>query len=365
MSLSHDDSDSHPADGRAAGRTAPDGEQHPSPDQAQRPAHSTPNASGHHHHDHHNHGHHHHHGIGAHGLSDSPDTGTERRLTISVVFNLIITAAQVVGGLLAGSLALLSDALHNFSDASSLLISLVANRLSRRKPTGQMTFGYRRAEIIGAFVNLITLGIVAILILKEAVHRIVTPETVNTTILLSVASIGLLANLLTALLLRKDAANSVNIKSAYMHIVMDTLSSVAVILGALVIRFTGWTLIDPLLSVLIAGYIVYFGWSMLRSVTEILMEAVPPDLSIADVVAAVRSVESVVDVHHVHVWMINERTTALEAHVALNSTDWEKMESVKASIKTLLGSSFNIAHSTLEFEISEVPCADAELQDCF
>ena len=291
--------------------------------------------------------------------------GLDRRLAISVALNLIITAAQVVGGLVSGSLSLLSDALHNFSDASSLIVSLIANKLSRRKATDRMTFGFRRAEIVGAFVNLITLGIVTILIVKEAIHRLLNPQPVDTLILLAVATVGLAANLLTALLLHRDSEHSVNIRSAYIHIVMDTLSSVAVIVGGIIIYYSDWTWVDPILSVLIAAYIVYFGWKTLKSVTEILMEAVPPEIDIADVEKRMQAVQGVSDAHHLHVWMIDEQSVALEAHVRVKAGDWSQMESVKREIKEMLGCDFGIRHSTLEFEFEDVPCPDEAEHDCY
>ena len=163
--------------------------------------------------------------------------GSERRLAISIVLNLVISVAEVVGGLLSGSLALLSDALHNFSDTASLCISLSARRIGRREATSVKTFGYKRAEIIGAFVNLVTLVLIALYLIKEAVERFFNPQPIDGTIMLVVAVIGLAANVATAVLLFRDAKESLNIRSTFLHIITDAVSSVGVVLGGVLILY--------------------------------------------------------------------------------------------------------------------------------
>lgn len=277
------------------------------------------------------------------------------RLILSVALNLLITVVEVIGGILSGSLALLSDALHNFADTSSLAVSLVARVLARRTPDGRMTFGYGRAEIIGAFVNLLSLAFIAVWLVKEAADRLADPQPIALGPMLVVATIGLLANVATALLLRKPSQDSLNLKSAYLHIVADAMSSVAVILGGLLIAWQGWLWVDPVLSVAIAVYICYFSVSMLKRTGLVLMQGVPPEIEIASVIAAIEENGRVLDAHNVHVWQLDEQHVALEAHVCIEASSLTLMEEIKVDIKEVLASRFGILHSTLEFEIGACP----------
>ena len=282
--------------------------------------------------------------------------GSERRLAISIVLNLVITVAEVVGGLLSGSLALLSDALHNFSDTASLCISLIARRIGRREATSVKTFGYKRAEIIGAFVNLVTLVLIALYLIKEAVERFFNPQPIDGTIMLVVAVIGLAANVATAVLLFRDARESLNIRSAFLHIITDAVSSVGVILGGVLILYYDVYLVDPILTLLISLYILYHSYEMLRETVDILMEGVPKNIDLDQLVAEVEALDRVRGMHHLHVWQFDEHTVALEAHINIEETDLEHMETVKRAIKHTLGEVFHIHHTTLEFEFA--PCHD-------
>jgi cobalt-zinc-cadmium efflux system protein len=290
------------------------------------------------------HGHHTHHGL----------EGSGRRLGWSIALNLVITVAEVVGGILSGSLALLSDALHNFSDTASLGISHAARRIARRDPNPQKTFGYRRAEIIGAFANLVTLVLIALFLMKEAVERLLDPQPVNGYVMITVAVIGLLANLLTAGLLRRDAQGSLNIRSAYLHVVLDAVSSVGVVVGGLLILWLDLYVVDPVLTFAISLYILYHSYEMLRQTTDILMESTPGHLNLDEIVDEVKSISYVRDAHHLHVWQLDEHHLALEAHVVIDQSDTAVMEHVKRSIKQRLAERFDISHSTLEFEF--LPC---------
>lgn len=298
----------------------------------------------------------------SHAAPDAVTDGSQTRLILSIVLNLIITVAEVIGGLLSGSLALLSDALHNFGDTASLGISLAARRIAGRAPNWQKTFGYRRAELIGAFVNLVTLVLIALYLMKEATERLVSPRPIDGTIMLVVAVIGLAANLITAGLLHRDVEGSLNIQSAFVHIVSDALSSVGVVLGGVLILAYDVYFVDPILTFAIACYILYHSYAMLRRTIDILMESPPPALHVPDVVEAVEALEAVRDMHHVHVWQIDEQTTALEAHIAIEKADLDQMESLKRTIKERLRADFGIGHSTLEFEFA--PCAEPPAADC-
>ena len=312
-----------------------------------------------HHHHHHGHGHTHSH---AHGHTHSHAHG-EGRLIWSIGLNLLITVAEVIGGLVSGSLSLLSDAVHNLSDTASLGISYAARRIARREPTARKTFGYKRAEILGAFVNLITLVLIALFLMKEAVDRFLHPQPIDGTVMLAVAVVGLLANVATAVLLFRDANESLNIRSAFLHIVGDGLSSVGVVVGGLLIVYFDFTLIDPILTFAIALYLLFHSYHLLRQSADILMEGTPTDIDLDEIARDIRRIEHVRGIHHLHVWQIGERQRALEAHVVIDKTDLERMEAIKRAVKARLAAAYQITHSTLEFEFD--PCSPEREADCY
>lgn len=306
-------------------------------------------------------GHHHHHL--SQGLSEAADLGSapsERgRLVISILLNLIITIAEVIGGILSGSLALLSDAIHNLSDTVSLGISYVARRISVREATPRKTFGYKRAEIIGAFVNLITLVIVALFLIMESVERFLNPQPIDGWMMLIIATIGLAANIVTAALLFRGSRSSLNLRSAFLHIYTDGLSSAAVVIGGLLIVYADLYIVDPILTVAISMYLIVHSYQMLRVTVDILMEGTPRGVDVATIVRDMQTHEKVIDMHHVHVWQLDESHVALEAHVVIADEHLQDMETIKSSIKERLKNEYHISHSTLEFE--HLPCdSDAE-----
>jgi len=282
---------------------------------------------------------------------------SQNRLLLSLVLNLFITVVEVVGGLVSNSLALLSDALHNFNDAASLGISWCALKLSRKPPDEKMSYGYRRAQIIGAFANLVTLVIVALFLLKEAVQRFLQPEPIQGPMMFAVALVGLVANLVTAGLLYRDSRHSLNVKSAFVHIVSDTISSIAVLAGGyLIVRYeVHW--VDPAITFMMAGYILAQSFGMLKETTHILMEGTPHHLDAQDVVRELCRLEHVRDVHHVHIWQIDEARVCFDAHVLVDIPDLAQLETVKEAVKARLANGFGINHSTLEFE--SAPCRAA------
>jgi len=280
---------------------------------------------------------------------ETGDLGTTR-LVVAIGLNVVITVAEVAAGVLAGSLALLADAAHNLNDAASLGITWGARKMAQKEPDRRRTFGYRRAEVIGAFVNLVTLVLIALFLLKEAVQRYWAPESVDGTLMISVAGVALLANVGTALLLHRDSTESINIESAFVHIVADALASVAVVAGGAAILFYGWIWIDPLLTALISAYILWQSGNLLRRTTRILMESAPPGFDFEGMVAAMEAVDDVCEVHHVHVWQLDEHRTAVEAHVVVNEDDLDAMEAIKTKLKDQLASQFDVGHATLEFE---------------
>lgn len=292
----------------------------------------------------HNHDHHHH----------NFDESSITRLWISIFLNLMITIAEVVGGLLSNSLSLLSDAVHNLSDTASLGISLVARKISKKDPNSEKTFGYRRAEIIGAFINLITLVIIALFLVKEGVERFFEPAEIDGLTMFWVAIVGLLGNFATAVLLFRDSKDSLNIRSSFIHILSDGLSSVAVIIGGWLIITYQWYIVDTIITVLIAAYIMWQAFHMLRESVNILMEAKPDNIDLNKLTTAIKSVPNVCDAHHVHVWQLDEHQVMLESHILIKKRDLSELEIIKKEIKQILHDKFEILHSTLEFEFE--PC---------
>lgn len=283
------------------------------------------------------------------------------KLWISIVLNLIITLAQFIGGLISNSLALLSDAAHNLNDTLSLVIALIARKIGAKGADAHKTFGYKRAEIIGAFINLITLIIIAIVLIKEGIERFYEPVSINGSIMFWVAIVGLVANVLTAILLHGQRKDNLNMRSAYLHILSDAFSSVGVIVGAWIIVRFQWYWIDSALTVLIGIYILFHSYHMLRESIDILMESTPEGIELDQLSKELKNISLVQDVHHVHVWKINEMETLMECHVRIDEKDIGAMEQIKKNIKSYLAQHYNIHHSTLEFEW--LPCLD-HTTDC-
>ena len=296
----------------------------------------------------HKHNHHHHH----HPPIDDSSIG---KLWVSIALNLAITLAEFIGGILSNSLALLSDAVHNLNDTLSLCISLIARKISRKGVNADKTFGYKRAEIIGAFINLVTLVLVALFLIKEGVERFFDPQPIDGLTMFWVAIVGLFGNFITAALLFRESKNNLNMRSAFIHILSDGLSSVGVIIGGWLILKYQWYIVDTILTVGIGAYILWHSYYMLRETIDILMESTPEDIDLAELQHSMEGINEVCGVHHLHVWRLDETQVMLECHVVIQKEDLYQMEEVKSSIKKLLHDQFEIAHSTLEFEFE--PCS--------
>jgi len=231
-----------------------------------------------------------------------------KNLFISVALNLGITIAQVIGGILSGSMALISDALHNFSDVLSLLITYITYKLSARKNTTKHTFGYQRGEILAAFVNSVTLLIIAAFLGFEAVNRMIHPHTIDSVIVIWLASV---------LLIKSGAKENINIKSAYLHLFTDMLTSVAVLIGGLLMKYFGLYWIDGLVTLLIALYLIYSSWNLFIESINIIMLFSPGDIDIKQLTGQIESVEGVKDLHHLHLWRLTDCKINMEAHIDL------------------------------------------------
>lgn len=288
----------------------------------------------------HGHGHHHHH---------DHDAG-DRRIVWAVGVNVFLTVAQVIGGVLAGSLALIADALHNFSDAASLGIAFFARRIARRPSDERMTFGYVRAEIIAALINYTTLIVVGLYLVYEAVMRFISPEPVEGWLIVVIAGVALAVDLMTALLTYALSKTSMNIRAAFLHNVADALGSVAVIVAGTLVILYDWRIVDPIATLLIAGYILWQAFAEIGGAIRLLMLGVPPDVDVTGVIESIRRIDGVTDVHHVHIWAIDERQNALEAHIVIADEDAAQAEEIKDRVKAALRERFGIGHSTLELE---------------
>jgi cobalt-zinc-cadmium efflux system protein len=287
-----------------------------------------------------------------------------KNLAYSIVLNLVITVAQVVGGILSGSLALLSDALHNFSDVLSLGFSLIAHKISRRKASIDHTFGYKRAELIAAFVNASTLVIVALLLIYGAIERFVNPKPIESNLVIWLALLGIAVNGFSVLLLKKDAAHNLNMKSAYLHLLPDMLASVAVLVGGLVMKFFGWFWVDSVMTILIAIYLIVVGIDLLKTSTKMLMLFTPEHIDIKEMVREVHKIPGVNKLHHIHVWHLNDEELHLEAH--LDCSDDIKMSEFNDlldQVETVLFEKFHINHINIQPEFKKQDPKDFIVQD--
>ena len=289
-----------------------------------------------------------------HDHSASNNEIMEKRLWWAVAANMLLTIAQIAGGIISGSLSLIADALHNFSDAASILIALVAIRIGRKPKDEQKTFGYKRAETIAALINLTTLVLIGLYLFYEAIQRFFYPEPVEGWTIVIVAGLALLVDVFTAILTFVSSKESLNIKAVFLHNLTDALASIGVILTGAAILWYEWIWTDSAMTLAIAGYVLWQSINEMPKVIHILMEGVPHDVEIEDVIVAMQEVMGVADVHHIHVWRLDEHRIALEAHVLLEEKD--SMEQVKKELKYLLEDQFSIGHSTLEFEL--VRCDD-------
>ncbi len=286
-------------------------------------------------------GHEHHHNI---------DAMDDRKLGWAIAINMLLTLAQIIGGILSGSLALIADALHNFSDAASLWIAWIARKIGRKPADHFKTFGYKRAEVIATLINLITLVIVGLYLIYEAVWRAFEPQIIEGWMVVIVASIALVIDVITAILTYRMSKNSMNIRAAFLHNVSDALASLGVIIAGTLIILYDWYWTDTALTLLIAAYVLYQAASMLPKTIHILMQGAPEHIVMEEVIQAMESIGGVKNVHHVHIWQMDEHNSALEAHVVIES--FNETEAVKQALKACLSEQFGLVHSTLEFEIT-------------
>lgn len=287
-----------------------------------------------------------------------------KNLVFSIILNLLITVAQVVGGIISGSLALISDALHNFSDVISLVFSYVAHKLSRRKASINNTFGYKRAELIAAFVNAFTLLLVAIYLGYEAILRFFHPEPIKSGMVIWLAILGIVVNGSSVLLLKKDADHNLNMKSAYLHLLTDMMASVAVLVGGLLMKFYGWFWVDGVMTLLISIYLIYVGFDLLKSSTKMLMLFTPEHIDIKEIVREVHKIPGVGKLHHIHVWHLNEEELHLEAHLdCAENILMSEFNDLLHELEIVLFNKFGINHINIQPEFKKKDPKDFIVQD--
>jgi cobalt-zinc-cadmium efflux system protein len=280
------------------------------------------------------------------------------RIFWAVAINILLTIVQIIGGILSGSLALIADAVHNLSDALSLMLAFVARKIAQRPADDVMTFGYGRAEIVAALINYTTLILLGVYLIYEAILRFINPADVDGWTVVIIAGFALVVDAATAMLTYALSKQSMNIRAAFLHNVADALGSVAVIIAGTAIILYDWRLIDPAITLLIAGYIIWQSVSEIGGAIRILMLGSPPDLDTRAVLAAIRGVAGVADVHHLHLWQMQEHQPALDAHVVIAADNWAQADAIKGAVKTTLRDDFGLSHITLELECDLHACRD-------
>ena len=309
----------------------------------------------HHHHDEtgeHAHSHHHHH----HHVEKI--TSLNGIFIFSIVLNLLFVIIEAAIGLLEGSLSLLSDAGHNLSDVFSLVLVLVAFQLAKVHANSRFTYGYKKSTVLISLLNAIILLVAVGAIVIESIHKFYEPTDVNGEAISWTAGVGIVINGLTALLLMRGQKNDLNVRGAFLHMAADTLVSMGVVISGIVISMTGWTIVDPIVSLIIAFVILVSTWNLLSGSLRLSLDGLPENVSLEKVRNVLSNHEHVREVHHLHIWAISTTDNALTAHIVIDSLD--AMESVKDELKHRL-EQLNIGHSTLEFETAESHCHD---HDC-
>lgn len=292
-------------------------------------------------------------------------TVSGKNLLFSIVLNLIITLAQLIGGLISGSLALISDAIHNFSDVISLIVSYIANILAKKKSqTIRKTFGYKRAEIIAAFFNASSLIVIAVFLGYEAIKRFFTPVEIESNLVIGLALLGIIVNGFSVLLLKKDAEHNLNMKSAYIHLMADMLTSVAVLVGGLLMKFYQIYWIDGVLTLIISIYLIKMSWKIFIDSLQILMLFAPKNIVVENVVEELCKIESIKNIHHVHIWQLNDQDAYFEAHIEfVKDIKLSDFDVICKQIEVILHDKFNINHCNLQPEFIREDLKEIIIQD--
>ncbi|HEU4889676.1 MAG TPA: cation diffusion facilitator family transporter [Thermoanaerobaculia bacterium] len=292
------------------------------------------------------HNHHHHH------------ASVSRKLTIATAANVGVVVAEIAIGVYAGSLALVGDALHNLTDVAALAIALVAVRLERRTPTHQKTFGYQRAGILAAFVNSGLLVAFTLFLFRESWSRLQQPQEVHTTAMLIMAVLALLVNASTAMSIHHESREDVNVRGAFVHMIGDAVSSAGIIVAAILIRVTGSTRWDALVTMFIALLILWSSYGVLRESMNLLLEGTPSGIDPAEVTRSLGGIDGILGVHHVHIWALGPSSPALSCHIMVGDVPVKTTARLLEEITSMLSRDYRIAHATVQFELAECPADD-------
>jgi cobalt-zinc-cadmium efflux system protein len=278
---------------------------------------------------------------------------TVRRLALSLSITLLFVFVEIAAGVFANSLALLTDAAHNFTDVLALGLSWWALRLTSQPANQEKTYGYHRAGILAALANSTTLVVIALGIFYEAYLRFINPPQVQADVLIGVGVIGVVINVVTALLVRRGAEHDLNIRATFIHLMGDVMSTVGAVIAGVIISFTNWNWMDPLISVLIGILILWSAWSIVRESVDILMESTPTDIDVDAMVRDISAVEGVRGVHDLHVWSITRGMRTLSAHLVTDDLPISEATSIQTSVNEVLYHNYNINHATLQLECND------------
>ncbi len=288
-----------------------------------------------------------------------------RRLLFSILLNVVITLSQIIGGLISGSLALISDAVHNLSDVISLIISYGANLLSKKKKqTKYQTYGFKRAEIIAAFINSASLIVIAVFLAIEAIKRLSDPQEIMSDMVIWLAFIAILGNGISVLLLKRDAKHNINMRAAYLHLISDLLTSVAVLAGGILMKFYGIYWLDAVLTIGISVYLLFMSWRIFLDSLKILMLFAPKELNIEDIQKEILIIDEIKNIHHVHIWLLNDKEIHFEAHIEFkDDIRLSEFDGICKRVEQILAEKFNIRHANLQPEYERDDHKDFIIQD--
>jgi cobalt-zinc-cadmium efflux system protein len=286
---------------------------------------------------------------------------TTKRLTLSLGLTAVFVVVEILAGLFGNSLALLTDAAHNFTDVIALGLSWYALKVATKPAHAERTYGYHRVGILVALVNSTTLILIALGIFYEAWHRFINPPEVDSTILIGVGALAFIINAVTAWMVKDGSEHDLNLRSTFLHLMGDVLSTLGAVVAGVVIAFTRWNWLDPFVSVLIGGFILWNAWGILRQSIHILLESTPESVDVNSMVETLQKVDGVRGVHDLHVWSINESLRALSAHIVTDNVSISEGSSIQNRVNEILAHEYNIQHTTLQLEC---PCCKHELLFC-
>lgn len=285
------------------------------------------------------HHHHHHHQVSG------------KNLFITIVLNVIITISQIIGGVISGSLALLSDAMHNFSDVLALVIAYTANRLAARPHSISKTFGYKRAEILATLFNASVLIAIGIFLIIESVHKLYDPEIIDSLWVIGLGSLSIVLNVVSVLLVKDDAHNNMNIKAAYLHLLTDVMTSVAVVVGGVLMYYFQLFWVDPIVSFIIAIYLIWASVGLVRDAGSVLMQFAPSDVDMHELIDEIMKEGAIENVHHVHLWRLDDNSIHCEAHLGFRENiNLEESNKILDRLEVSLHDTFGVKHTTFQCE---------------